>query len=324
MMLNMKKINLKNIFLRTLLASLLFSLPIISFAAVNCSYNSFEEWKDCFIEEKLSGKFDSHEAGVIKKAEFTQRAIDLDQKQPEKKLSYSQYLNLIGFQNKIVFAKKYLNDNRALVSEVATHFNIEPEVIVALVGMESDFGKVQGKFNIVDTVATLAYEGRRRNFFEAELIHILSMAKQDGLTYEELKGSWAGAMGQVQFMPSSFNSYAVDFNNDGRRDIWGTKEDIYASAANYLIKNGWQKNHTHAKRFAEAAKSQVNIENCAKNNEKCGCDDTYCLISMKYDDTIHRSYLVGKNFDVLMKWNKSYYFCLSVMLIANELKKEIR
>lgn len=307
-----------NTFQKILIASLL----LISNSASACEYNSFDEWKNCFVQEKLGGDFSSPEADIIMQAEFTERAIVLDQKQPEKTLNYSQYLTLIGFNNKVKNAKKYYAENKKLLDNIAEEFDIEPEAIVALVGMESDFGKVQGKFNIVDTVASLSFDGRRKEFFEKELMHILKIAKDDKVKYEGFKGSWAGAMGQIQFMPSSFNTYAVDFDNDGVRDIWNSKKDVYASASNYLKKNGWEKGATFAGKDEKAHKKIANIAKCSKNNEKCGCEGQYCLISMKYDDIIPRTYVVAKNFDVLMTWNRSYYFCLSVMLIINELKKD--
>ncbi len=169
------------------------------------------------------------------------KVVDLDQKQPEKKLTKEEYLANVISEQRIEKGRELMQENKALLDDISKKTGVEPEYIVALWGLESGYGANTGKFSIVSALATLAYEGRRRDFFESELISALLIIDEGHATMADLKGSWAGAMGQCQFMPSSYLAYAVDYDGDGRIDIWNNKADVFASIANYLSTVGWNK-----------------------------------------------------------------------------------
>ena len=134
---------------------------------------------------------------------------------------------------------------RALLEQVARPtMACRRRLIVALWGVESSYGAYHGDFPVIAALATLAYDGRRAAFFRAELLHALKIVDQGDVTAARMSGSWAGAMGQSQFMPSSYQAYAVDYDHDGRRDIWTTLPDVFASIANYLAKAGWNDRYT--------------------------------------------------------------------------------
>ena len=169
-----------------------------------------------------------------------QRVIELDRKQPEWKKTFADYKKMIVNDTRISKGRQLMQTHARELQEVENRYGVPKQFIVALWGIETNFGSNTGGFKVLPALATLAWEGRRADFFKKELINALKIIDGGHITAQGMKGSWAGAMGQNQFMPSSFNAYAVDHDGDGRRDIWGTKLDIFASTANYLKKNGWK------------------------------------------------------------------------------------
>ncbi len=157
-----------------------------------------------------------------------------------------------------------------------------------------------GNFEVINSLATLAYEGRRATFFRAELLAALRILESESMAPEGLKGSWAGAMGQCQFMPSVFLKHAVDQNGDGRRDIWNSDLDVMASIANYLASEGWQRDLTWGQR---ADRDLVDPESLIAPDGETG-----------------PAFEVTDNFRALMKWNRSRYFALSVGLLADGIR----
>jgi len=168
------------------------------------------------------------------------RVIELDRKQPEETLTYAQYLERVLPAARVQKGRRLLYQHRALLQEIGGKYGVSPGVIVALWGMETDFGHITGNFPVLAALATLAYDGRRSALFRGELLSALKIVDAGHVRPEAMIGSWAGAMGQNQFLPSSFLQYAVDYNGDGRRDIWTTLADVFASTAHYLARSGWQ------------------------------------------------------------------------------------
>ncbi len=316
MKLSMRKI--KNVIFQISLA-LSITAASDAIAYDSCLYSDFDSWKDCFVKDKLSNMMNDIDVETFHKAQYIERVIELDGKQPEKSLSFDDYKKLINLRQKIEGAKKFHSENKAALNRIASYYHVDPEILVALVGMESDFGKVQGKFNIIDSLATLAYEGRRSKFFEKELINALMISKFDDLPYEKLRGSWAGAMGMVQFMPSSYLKFAVDYDADGIRNIWGSKYDALASAANYLRQNGWVSGSLDLKKASD--ESAWESHNCDDNSSICKFSQDLWLIKLTNDD-IKTFFFFFPNFGVLMNWNKSNYFGVANLMIANSLKRK--
>src|SRR5947209_4571327 len=172
--------------------------------------------------------------------QFLPRVIELDQHQPDHTLTFADFITKVVNPQRIEDARRNLAENLGLLQRVQQRFGVQPRFIVALWGVESDFGKTQGSYSVPAALATLAFEGRRGPMFRGELITSLKIIDQGHIRPDNMLGSWAGAMGQCQFMPSTFLSYAVDFDGDGRRDIWNNRGDVLGSIANYLARLGWR------------------------------------------------------------------------------------
>lgn len=169
-----------------------------------------------------------------------QKVLERDRHQPEFTMTWAQYRALLITDQRIVNGRAAYQQNRALLERVRDRFAVDPGVIVGIWGLESSFGAGMGDFHVVEALATLAWEGRRASFFRGELMAALRILDHGDVTPGRMLGSYAGAMGQPQFMPSSYLRYAVDFEGHGRRDIWTSKPDVLGSIANYLAGSGWR------------------------------------------------------------------------------------
>lgn len=173
---------------------------------------------------------------------FTERAVKADKNQPEKKLTLDEYIPRAVPDWKVKQANQLYQKHKAALEEIGQRYGVQPRFIVALWGVESNFGRLMGNYNVVEALSTMAYEGRREAFFRNQVMAALEILDAGHIAPKDMKGSWAGAMGQPQFMPTSFLSYAVDGNGDGKIDIWQTEADVFASAANYLKNAKWMMN----------------------------------------------------------------------------------
>lgn len=169
-----------------------------------------------------------------------QRVIELDRHQPESTLTWQQYKARIVSQARIAKGRPLYAQYRTLLARVTDRYGVPPGVIMGIWALESDYGAQMGGFKVIDCLVTLAWEGRRRAYFESQLMDALRIVDHGDITPDHMIGSWAGAMGQTQFMPDSFLKYAVDFSGTGRRDLWTDMPDVFASTANYLAREGWQ------------------------------------------------------------------------------------
>ena len=173
------------------------------------------------------------------RVQVNQRVIELDQHQPEFTLTWEQYRTRIVSDARIARGRELFAQHRALLAQVTARYHVQPGPILGIWGLESNFGQSSGGFNVIESVATLAWEGRRAAFFRSELMDALKILDHGDIPPERMVGSYAGAMGQPQFMPDSFLKFAVDFSGRGRRDIWTDLGDVFGSIANYLAKSGW-------------------------------------------------------------------------------------
>jgi membrane-bound lytic murein transglycosylase B len=167
--------------------------------------------------------------------------LERDRQQAEFTLDLSAYLRRRLGPDTMRTARRQLKEHTSLTQRVAAAYGVEPRVQVAVWGLESNFGRFSGVRPVIPSLATLAYDDRRRGLFRSELLDALAILDSGDMQHDELKGSWAGAMGQTQFLPSSYLSWAVDFDKDGRRNIWSSEPDVFASIANYLRGHGWVK-----------------------------------------------------------------------------------
>ena len=168
------------------------------------------------------------------------RVIELDRNQPEVTFTWEKYRSSIVSDSRVNGGRAQYARHRDLLRRVEDAYGVPGPIIVGLWGLESDYGRDMGKFNVIECVATLAWEGRRRSYFHGQLIDCLKILQAGDIQPEQMLGSWAGAMGQTQFMPDSFLKYAVDFNHTGKRDLWNDFACVFASTANNLKQDGWR------------------------------------------------------------------------------------
>ena len=264
---------------------------------------------------------------------FIEHAVKLDKNQPEFKLTLDTYLPKAVPEWKVKMARRQYQENYSLLKRIGREYGVEPQFIVALWGIETGFGKYTGNYSLISSLSTLAYDGRREAFFKKELFAALRIIDEGHATPQTLKGSWAGAMGQVQFMPSSFLNFAVDYDGDGRKDLWHTRADVFASAANYLQQHGWHHNGGWSSRVRVPSafdESLIGVE------VKKPVADWYRLgvrsldgsalpsrageVSVVMPDDKHgRAYLAYNNYMVLRSWNRSNYFVISVGYLADRI-----
>lgn len=291
---------------------------------------AFEDWLEIFkAEARREGisrqVIDSAFVGVTP----NERVVELDRKQPEGRITFAKYFQNTVTDGRIKKGRALLAENRAVLDRVAGTYGVPTKVVVALWGVETSFGANTGKFSIIRSLATLAYEGRRAEFFRKELKDALRIMQQEGFGPEKMIGSWAGAMGQCQFMPSSYLKWAVDFDGDGHRDIWATRADVFGSAANYLKSNGWIAGDGWGRpvRPPRLSKDLVGLEvrkplaewQAMGVRQPDGSDLPVAdmTASLVHPGEEGRYWLVYNNFRTIMHWNRSTYFALSVLQLAD-------
>ncbi len=296
--------------------------------------SSFEAWLESFRKEA----FGSDISQKTLDAAFTglkpiPQVIELDRSQPEFKLTLKEYLHRVVSDNRITKGRKKLKENRPLLKRVAARYGLDPRFLVALWGIETDFGYSSGRFPVIGSLVTLAYDSRRSSFFRKELIHALRILDEGHMSIAQMKGSWAGAMGQLQFMPSTFRHFAVDFNGDGHIDIWKDRGDVFASAANYLMQSGWKKGQTWGQEVRlpnSLNKALIGLEYQKRFSVwqalgvRCldGQDSpTQDLLSsiIQPDGPTARTFLVYSNYRCLLKWNSSHNFAIAVGILSDRI-----
>lgn len=305
---------------------------------VEDGYKHFEVWLDEFKNEAIAAgiRSDVLDDAFAEVDEPLEDIIEKDRNQPEVKITFSQYVRGVLTDKKVAAARQVWAKNKALLRQMENTYDVQPQVLLALWGIESSFGKMQGKYTIVDSLATLAYDGRRSQFFRGQLLDALRILQQENMKSRDLIGSWAGAMGQVQFMPSSFLKYATDFNGDGKKDIWKNNADALASMANYLHDKGWDDNlgwgvavslpedskmdwRTMKERLPLSMWKKFGVRQ--KNDEMLrGVKEEARLVLL--DDDLQKAYLVYNNYDIIMDWNRSTYFATTVFMFADAIGDE--
>lgn len=257
------------------------------------------------------------------------RIIDLDHAQPEVKLRFSDYVRKLASEQRRAAVRQHLDEERDLLAQVGRRFHVQPRFIVALWGIETDFGQFPGDYPVIAALATLAYDGRRAALFSRELIAALRIVQRDDIPPNELRGSWAGAMGQCQFMPSSFLAYAVSFRGSGRPDIWNDRADVFASIANYLARLGWQDDESWG-RYVDAPDVPSHLVGLGiwkplgewqrlgvRRTDGGPLPVTAQRASLLMPEGEGGpSLLVYGNFRTLLRWNNSQAFATSVGLLA--------
>ncbi|MDU8925341.1 lytic murein transglycosylase [Pasteurellaceae bacterium LIM206] len=246
-------------------------------------------------------------------------------------------------QDKVNKAEDNYYDIQAQLQKASSRFGVQKEYILALWGMESSFGYYQGNYDVLSVLATLAFDGRRENLFSKEFINAMKMLDQGHLSRAGMLGSWAGAMGQPQFMPSSYLSYAADGDGDGSKDIWTNEYDVFASIANYLHTVGWNDNlpwgvevslsqpldlsiagieQNKARSLSTWQALGISVKNPADARRFAALSSTDLWL-VRPDKEVGRAFLVTNNYRTIWDWNHSNYYVLSVGMFADRIKQTL-
>jgi membrane-bound lytic murein transglycosylase B len=271
--------------------------------------------------------------------------IERDQTQAEIILTIDQYVQRRLTPSVVRTARQMATRHRALLDRVSKAYGVPARVIVSVWGLESNFGRFSGVRPTIQALATLAWEGRRGPFFRAELLDALEVVDRGYISLERLRGSWAGAMGQPQFMPSSYLKWAKDFDEDGDRDIWTSHDDIFASIANYLKEHGWSAGMTWGREvrlpgttkdaLREAA--GVRSEGCRAEREMsnplplakwqslgvrtaAGAALPKADIEASFIHTGKRAFLLYGNYEALLEYNCAHSYALAVALLSEQIR----
>lgn len=319
------------------LISILIGAALSLSAPALAEKQSFDSYIEGLKKESLEKGYD---AALIEKAfsnlTYRERAVKADRNQPEKRLTLDEYIPRAVPDWKVSQARKLYDEHYDDLKRIGEIYGVQPRFLVALWGVESNFGKFTGNFNVIEALSTMAYDGRREAFFRGEVFSALAILQEGHIDIDKMKGSWAGAMGQCQFMPSSFISFAADGNNDGKKDIWNSKPDVFASSANYLKNAGWDDEYTWGRQVIAPKNLDKGLSGLSQDKAKTLAEwqalgvrrmNNASLPEVEIkawliqpDDEYGRSYLVYGNYQSLMKWNRSHYFALAVSHLADRIK----
>ncbi|MBU0482163.1 MAG: lytic murein transglycosylase [Proteobacteria bacterium] len=266
---------------------------------------------------------------------LSEKVIALDRNQPEFTLDLESYLARTVSEARVAKGRELLENHRQILAEIAKKYGVQPRFLVAFWGIETDFGRIFGDFPVIGSLATLAFDERRGRYFRKELLHALHIL-DDGLISRELMiGSWAGAMGGLQFMPSVFREYAVDHDGDGRVDLWRNPGDLFASGGNYLGSSGWQDDQT----WGREVKLPAGFDRSLTGHDRVMTISEWRELGARRidgsplprrdlaasliipDENGQRVFLAYDNYRVILKWNRSDYFAVAVGTLADRLGK---
>ena len=330
-----------------LIVKITFVSLLFLFPAHSENNNEFDNWLNSFkIIAKKEGISNSTINNVLGKAQFLPKVIEYDRKQPEFYEDTYTYIGKRANQSKVNDGKLIYYTNKKLINEIEKKFNVEKELLLALMGIETNFGKYLGKMDIISSLATLSFDKRRSNFFTKELLTLLNLIDNKVINPNILFGSWAGAFGNFQFMPTTIKKYAIDYNENNNIELKDI-EDSIASAANYISKIGWKKNelcyikinlkdnvpnkylNSSAKKIKNRAKIKK-LKKFIKNYENHNLsENTLSAIIIPDKDIIPNSknlspaFLVFSNYELILKWNRSLRFALAVCTLKDKIKNEI-
>lgn len=310
--------------------TLLLALPSLCPAE-----DDFTQWLEQLRVEALSkGISETTLEEALSGLEPIPRVIELDRNQPEFKYDIWSYLDLVITDTRIIKGRQMLYTHRKLLNKIKAHYGVQPRFLVAIWALETNFGANIGKFPVIGAVATLAHDTRRSSFFRNELLSALKIIDEGHINLTDMRGSWAGAMGQLQFMPSTFLRFAVDEDRDGRKDIWHSLPDVFGSAANFLSGNGWDSAYTWGRQVKvpqglEKDVAGLNIEKPLTEWNRLGVrrtsgrnlpDVTINASLIQPSGSAGPSFLVYRNFRAVMQWNPSYLYALAVCHLADRLE----
>ena len=325
-----------------LLIYILFSQSIV------LADTNFNEWVLDFKKKAKSEGISSKTVNnIMNKAIFLPKVIQYDRYQPEFYEDTKTYISKRTSSKKVTKGLKFYNENVDLINSIENKFNVEKELLLSLMGIETNFGTYVGKMDIISSLATLSYDKRRSEFFTNELIILLKLIDTKKINYKTLYGSWAGAFGFFQFMPSTMKNYAIDYDQNNYIDL-KDNNDAYASAANYLKKIGWKDNQPCFYKIdlaKEIPKKYLNVSaknlhdkkklkyfrkyiSNNQNLDKKFDNLTASIITPDKDiipdaENLNPAYIVFNNYEIILKWNRSLRFSLAVCTLKDKFNDEL-
>lgn len=311
------------------------AVAMFAFAAsARAQDSNFEVWM-------LALKMEARSAGISQATIDTalsgvtpiQRVTELDRKQPEFTQTFWDYLDKRVTPQRVERARRLLSTHRVLLNQVQARYGVQPRFLVSFWGLESNFGSHTGGFSVIRALVTLAYDERRAEFFRAQLLDALRILDNGHISAEAMQGSWAGAMGQVQFIPSTFMRYAVDFDGDRRKDLWGSLPDVFASAANYLGAIGWRGDETWGREVRLPEGFDYGLADLSKRKpigdwQALGVrrPDGSDLPRADLEAAIvlpagHKGpiFMVYNNYHSILRWNRSILYAIAVGHLADRI-----
>lgn len=262
-----------------------------------------------------------------------ERVLELDRRQAEFTQTWPQYRDARLSPARIDAGRRAYAENRALLQSIESRLRVSARVVVAIWGLETNYGGFTGNFNVIEALATLAWEGRRAAFFRAELMAALRILDAGNVSVERMRGSHAGAMGHPQFMPTSFERLAVDFDGDGRRDIWDSKADALGSIGNYLARSGWREGQIwgfevllpegfdtsladHRQMRPMRDWGRMNLVR-ASGGGLPGHDGEWAVVIPGLSRGDSQAFMVGQNFMAIRRYNPSNFYATAVGLLSD-------
>ena len=329
-----------------ILAILLKFILIFTFTNLEANQD-FELWlldfKKTAVKNGISQKTVND---VMKDAKFLSKVIEYDRYQPEFYEDTKTYVRKRTSNDKVKKGLSLYRKEKKFINKIEEKFLVEKELLLALMGIETNYGKYLGKMDIISSLSTLSFDKRRKAFFTNELLILLKLIDQKIISKNILYGSWAGAFGNFQFMPSTIKNYALDYNKNANIELKEI-EDSFASAANYINKIGWKKNqpcfykvelkgniplkylNTSAKQIKNKKKLKF-FKKYLKNNQNMSLNENVITAIVTPDkdiipgsNTLKPAYLVFSNYEKVLKWNRSLRFAIAVCTLKNKFKNEI-
>ena len=317
----------------------------LTYADINIE---FENWKKDFKKVALSKDISEETFNIaIENTRYLPNVIKYDRYQPEFYEDTKTYISKRASLKKLKQGLELYEQNQELINKIEKEFKVEKELMLALMGIETNFGNYVGKMDILSSLATLSFDKRRSEFFTNELITLLRLIETKKVDHKSLYGSWAGAFGYFQFMPSTIDNYAIDYNNNKEINL-KNNIDAFASAANYLSKIGWKTErpcfykvilkdnipnkylNTSAQKIKNKKKLSFFIKYIEKDNLPSNLNFNYKVAIVTPDKDIVKdaekltpAYIVYDNYEVILKWNRSLRFSLAVCTLKNKFENEL-
>ena len=318
----------------------LFEFLMLNSVLATTSNHDFETWLSSYKKFALKKGISKKTIDIVfKDTKFLKKVIQYDRKQPEFLEDTITYVNKRATIKRAKTAIKLLNKNRHLFDKVENEFVVDKEILLALWGIETNFGKHVGKMDIISSLATLSYDQRRRDYFSSELLTLLKLVDKSLIDPNTLYGSWAGAYGNFQFMPSTISRYAIDYDNNNKIELKESLRDSLASAANYISRIGWKKSqpcfyrvkltkkinkkyiNTSARKISNKLKvtkwKKKGVVNFDGSELQSNLKAALILPDGKPETPI---FLVFNNYEKILKWNRSLRFGISVCTLAEMIK----